>query len=206
MMPTLKLFKKDFYQRIENLNTYKGRKVLDLGCGDGEDAIEISKYAKQVIGLDIIRDKNWDNKKNKNVKFVIGKGEKLPFKDNSFNGLFLKDVLHHVQDIKKTMKEIKRVTTDDAVIIFIEGNRYNPLFYIHMTKMRGHDHLTQKQFKNTILRYFPQAKFISFESHFIPYINERLFFKIIKIEKYLSKILFLRPLLSYNAAIINGTK
>lgn len=205
-MNTIKLFKKDFYERIGGLNQYNGRIVLDLGCGDGEDSVEISKFAKKVTAVDIIKNSKWGKRKVKNLRFVISKAEKLPFKSKTFNGLFLKDVIHHVHDIEKTLKEIKRVTTKDALIILIEGNRYNPLFFIHMTKINKHEHLSQKDFKKLILKYFPNAKFIHFESHFIPLIGETAFKRIISLERIIDKIGFLRSILSYNTALINSEK
>lgn len=202
-MKKIGIFKKDFYERIGGLKKFSGLKVLDVGCGDGEDASEISNFAKIVTGVDIIKNSHWKQIKSKNVKFIISKAEKLPFKTDSFNGLFLKDVIHHVEDVEKVMREIKRVATSNAKIILIEGNRYNPLFYIHMTKMNGHEHLSQQDFKKLVLKYFPRAKFIHFESHYVPFLNEKQFKILIMIEKLMEKVPFLNKLLSYNAALVN---
>lgn len=202
-MKTLRLFKRDFYQRIGGLDQYRNKNVLDLGCGDGEDAYEISKFAKNVTGVDITYNPNWEKRKSKKLNFIISKAEKLPFKANMFDGLFLKDVIHHVEDIEKTLKEIKRVTSKDALIILIEGNRYNPIFYIHMTKILGHEHLTQEDFKKLVLKYFPDSKFIHFEAHFIPFLSVRVFKVFIRLERILAKVPLISKLLSYNAAIIN---
>lgn len=201
-MSTLKLFKTDLYKRIGGLGVFRNRIVLDVGCGDGEDANAISRYAKRVVGIDIAAHVYW-KRKNKNVKLVVGDANNLPFPDKSFNGIFLKDVLHHVSNPEKVMKEIKRVAKPDAVIIIIEGNRYNPLFYVHMTKLGGHEHLTQNNFKHLIAKYFSEAKFVHFESHFIPYINETVFRVIIKVEHFIDKMPSLKKFLSYNAAIKN---
>lgn len=203
MTKTLKLFKTDFYSRIGGLKQFKNKTVLDLGCGDGEDSVAISRFAKKVIGVDIEKNIAWKNNKSPNVKFIISKAEKLPFKDSQFDALFLKDVIHHVQNIEKTMSEIKRVTKPDARIVLIEGNRYNPLFFIHMTKMLGHEHLPQDTFKKLVTKYFKNSKFIHFESHFIPFVNETWFKKLITIEKFMEKLPFIKPLLSYNCALIN---
>lgn len=204
-MNTHKLFKKDFYERIGGLDQFKGLEVLDLGCGDGEDAYEISKFAKKVTGVDIIKNPVWKKRERSNLKFVVSKAEKLPFKANTFSGLFLKDVIHHVEDMEMVMvmKEIRRVTTKNAKIILIEGNRYNPLFYIHMTKMRGHEHLSFKDFRKLILKYFPDANFKHFESHFVPLLGDGIFKVLIEIEKILDGVSFLKPFLSYNTAVIN---
>jgi len=202
-MDSLKFFKKDFYERIGGLKRFSGRRVLDLGCGDGEDAFEISRFAKSVTAVDIQRNDQWKKRKKTNLKYKVAPAEKLPYKANTFNGLFLKDVIHHVNDIEKTMKEIKRVTTKDAVIILIEGNRYNPLFFIHMTKMLGHEHLSQNQFKNVVKKYFPNAKFRHFESHYIPILSLEMTMHYKRLERLLSNLPFIKQFLSYNLASVN---
>lgn len=202
-MDSLKIFKKDFYERIGGLKKFSGLNVLDLGCGDGEDAFEIAKYAKFVTGVDIEKNNLWKKRKKTNLVFKIAPAEKIPFRANTFDGLFLKDVIHHVQDIEKTLSEIKRVTKPKAKIILIEGNRYNPLFFIHMTKMLGHEHLSQKKFKRLVTKYFPKAQFIHFESHFIPGLSKEQFNILINLEKLIGKFPFLQPILSYNCSLIN---
>lgn len=206
-MSLIKLFKEDFYERLGGLNFFQDRKVLDLGCGDGEDALSISRCAKRVVGIDVVKHNNWERMKSRNLTFVVSNGEELPFRSGVFDGIFEKDVLHHVGNPEKVMSEIRRVASKKAHIILIEGNRYNPLFYIHMTKMLGHEHFSQEGFKELVIKYFPTARFIHFESHFIPFIREPFFKIFIKIERVLSKMAMLRPFLSYNAAIINmGSK
>src|SRR3989344_8783983 len=65
--------------------------VLDLGSGNGQNAIKSSKYCKKVIGVEIdkslieIAQKLVHQKKIKNIKFQRGNlEEKLQFKNNSF--------------------------------------------------------------------------------------------------------------------------
>ena len=71
-----------------------------------------------------------------------------------------------------------------------------------MTKMNHHEHLTQKEFKRLVLKYFPEAEFHYFESHFIPVANEWWFKRIILIEKLLESVPLIKPYLSYNCAVI----
>lgn len=205
-MDNLKYFKKDFYQRIGGLKMFKNLNVLDLGCGNGEDTFELAKYAKSVTGVDIEKNQAWKKIKKQNLKFKVAPAEKLPFKANTFNGLFLKDVIHHVKDVEKTLKEIKRVTTKDALIILIEGNRYNPLFYIHMTKIHGHEHLTQTDFMALVKKYFPNAEFSHFEAHYIPFFSLSVTKLYKSLEKIVSAVPFFKSLLSYNVALIRSLK
>lgn len=65
--------------------------ALDLGCGSGELALELSYYFKEIIGIDPVKryigvakqDKKF--KQIKNVKFIVASGEKMPFDDNQFD-------------------------------------------------------------------------------------------------------------------------
>ncbi len=80
--------------------------VLDIGAGTG-----ISSEPFKAIALDpaINMLKQYKGKK------VVGKAENLPFKDNTFNTIISVTALHHT-NIKKALKEIKRVATKDAQI------------------------------------------------------------------------------------------
>ena len=202
-MDTLKIFKNDFYNRLGGLQIFSGQKVLDYGCGDGTDSVAIAAWAKSVVGVDLQEDPNWKKIKTKNLKFLVTVSEKTPFKNGEFTGLFVKDVIHHVSDRELALKEIKRVSAKNASIVLIEANRYNPLFFLHMTLLRGHDHLTQSEFKALVKKHFPQAKFIFFESHYIPCVGKGVFGIIIKIEKFVGNFSFFRVCLSFNVALIN---
>ncbi len=81
--------------------------------------------------------------KAQKLRFSVADVCNLPFPDESFELVFEKDVLHHVEDKMKASKEIFRITKTGGHIICIEGNRYNPIFYFHMTLMKGHDHFTK---------------------------------------------------------------
>jgi ubiquinone/menaquinone biosynthesis C-methylase UbiE len=179
---------------------------LDLGCGFGIGTAVIGSFAKSVVGADIINYKEWELLKNKKIKFQRSSSRNLPFKDNTFDAIFIKDLLHHVKDIEKTLKEILRVTKPGGDIVILEGNRYNFIFYIYVTKIRGHDHLTQKEFKHLISKYFSNSKVTSFEAYPPFRFPMRIYKVVLKIEKIISGIGFLRPFFSYNVAIIKNIK
>lgn len=198
---TLELWKKGMYAKTK-ISLFRNRKVLDIGCGDGEDSFNISKIASRVYAVDIAKNIKWDSYKANNLTLRVANAQKLPFPDNYFNGIYLKDVLHHVDYPKKVLSEIRRVTKKGSVIILVEGNRYNPIFYIHMTKMKGHEHLTFTVFKKIIFEKFNNVKFFQFESHYIP-ISNHLFFNLIsKMIIFFFNIPLLNRFKSYNMAII----
>ena len=58
--------------------------------------------------------------KNRNTKFILSK-KKLSYKDNYFDLAFCTSVLHHVEEYKKTINELVRVSSK---YIFIDCQEY----------------------------------------------------------------------------------
>jgi ubiquinone/menaquinone biosynthesis C-methylase UbiE len=199
-------FLKDLLDRAKTTKLFENKKVLDVGCGFGTGSLIISQKAKEVIGLDITEYEEWKLFKSKKLKFIKGSSSKLPFKDNIFDGVHLKDLLHHIKDVDKTLEEIKRVTKPNGIIIIYEANRYNPLFYLYITKLCGHDHFTQAEFKKLLNDKFPDNRFIHSEAYPPFRLPMPLFKHILSIEKKINKLSFLRPIFTYNIAVVKNIK
>jgi len=73
--------------------------LLDIGCGIG--------IAKEFFPNSIGIDHNFSL-----LNDVCCSGEYLPFKDKSFDSVICVTVLHHIKDLDKTLKEIRRVGKD----------------------------------------------------------------------------------------------
>jgi arsenite methyltransferase len=102
---------------VEKMGVKPGDMVLDVGCGTGRLAIEVSKMVGEeglVTGIDpsphrirIARDKV---SLHGNVKFTVGVGEDLgAFADASFHHVIYSSVFHWVSDKKKALEEAHRV-------------------------------------------------------------------------------------------------
>jgi ubiquinone/menaquinone biosynthesis C-methylase UbiE len=101
--------------------------ILDYGCAAGNFYnIFKSMFNKNIkyIGLDseknfiFLAKKKW--KKNKNTKFFLQKGYKINLKNKSVNLAFSTSVLHHVQNYKKVISELIRISSN---YIFIDSPR-----------------------------------------------------------------------------------
>lgn len=206
-MNPLLIYQQDIFKKLA-VDFRQGSKILDVGCGQGQDVLYLAKkYQCQVIGIDPISDKNWSKYKTKTTDFKVGSIFKLPFADCQFDYLFLKDVLHHIdeegQDFstqQKGLKELKRVTKKGGQIIIVEANRANPIFYFHMTLMKGHKHFRRSYFRRLVSSVFDSVEFRSFESHVYPQKGMAIFKAI---EKFMEQAPFFEPFLSYNIAIIS---
>ncbi len=113
-----------------NINLIKGKKVLDMGCGSGRFTNALAQQGcKLAIGVDLgdhgLKVAKQYAKKNKirNVKFIKTSVLKLPFKDNSFDFVFCKGVLHHTGNLNKGLYEIKRVLKKESyAFIYLYGS------------------------------------------------------------------------------------
>lgn len=166
-------YRRDTFRKM-NLPLKSAKRILDVGCGDGDDCrVFIKHYKLQTYGIDVYKSKKI--KDIERLKFKKASIFKIPFRDNFFDYVYLQNVLHHVDEPKQRTKmhaaalqELKRVCKKGGLIIILEGNRYNPLFYPHMVRMEKHDHFTQRYFCKLIGNVFENFKIKHFESHVYP--------------------------------------
>jgi len=123
------------------------KKLLDVGCGSG-GYINLSYYKKleqeyKIYGIDFLK-KNIRSieKRYPQGSFKLGDVHVIPFPDKSFDAVLARHVLEHVYDIKKTIKEIKRICKKNAeVFIAIPHPRFeHVMMHIvpHYMKKRHH--------------------------------------------------------------------
>lgn len=197
-------YKADIFSKL-NFSFEKGKKILDVGCGDGTDAeIFLEEYKLDTYGVDVYAHGNIS--KQTKLKFQMASILDLPFQSGEFDYVFAHDVLHHVDEKNqsqnihlKALLELKRVVKKKGIIILVEGNRYNPLFYPHMVKMLGHDHWTQKYFEETIRSVYEEVEFKYFEAHSYPWA-----ISFWKIYEYFMEHMAPSQFLAYNVALIRN--
>ena len=97
------------------LGDIQGKKVLDLGCGDGFLSIPMSKKGARVIGIDIDANKfklarERFAKMDLPIKpvLVIADGRRLPFKDGVFDVVESNCVIEHIPNDKAVFQEVTR--------------------------------------------------------------------------------------------------
>ncbi len=105
------------------------KKILDIGCGPGVYADELSKRCEEFYGVDISPEmiNMAKSKKYGNAKFSIGEIENLQFKDELFDGVICVGVLEYLDNIEDAVKEIARVTKKNGIAIFTVPNASSAL-------------------------------------------------------------------------------
>jgi len=166
-------YKNDIFNKL-NFDFQSGKKILDVGCGDGSDAkIFIDEFGLDAYGIDVYKHENLDGING--LKYRESGIFQIPFEDETFDYVFLHDVMHHIDEQGQNhekhlagLRELKRVAKKGGQIIIMEGNRYNPLFYPHMVKALGHNHFKQSYFKKIMGEVFSDVRFKYFEAHLYP--------------------------------------
>jgi ubiquinone/menaquinone biosynthesis C-methylase UbiE len=173
-------------------------RLLDVGCGDGGVARLLRTRVAEVIAVDIEPSPEWRDEPR--LSFAVADAERLSFADASFDVLHSKDSLHHMEDPRAALAEYARVLRPGGTLLVIEGNRYNPVFYVHMTRLLGHEHFSRSRFRELIAERFPSARLGSFEAHYVPW-GDRLLPLQRVVEDGLERIPGFGRLLSYNFAV-----
>ena len=93
-----------FLNKIENSS-----KILDVGCGTGEVAFDISKKAQKVVAIDINKKKIESAKRRfsrDNLTFIVGDATDYNFNER-FDYIILSNVLEHIKDRQAFLKKVK---------------------------------------------------------------------------------------------------
>ncbi len=114
---------------IKKVCNTKPNTVLDIATGTGDLAIQFAKQLPNasVTGLDlsegmlsVARKKIAGTDLEKNLKFVKGDSEKLPFEDNSFQAITVSFGIRNFEDLEKGLSEIYRVLAPGGIFMILE--------------------------------------------------------------------------------------
>ncbi len=101
------------------------RRILDIGCGVGAFVRRLREFSPRVYGVDV--DAEWVAEGGKEVpNLALAVGENLPFADGSFDVVLLHEVLEHVTDDRRTLREAGRVLAPGGRVVVFCPNRLYP--------------------------------------------------------------------------------
>lgn len=102
---------------LDLINKKENEKVLELGCSSGF----LTKYLGKVTAIDTSEDMlKIAQAKNPSAKCIYADMFKMPFKNHSFDKVVTMRVWNHLKekDLRKAMKETKRVLKTKGYLIF----------------------------------------------------------------------------------------
>lgn len=132
----------------------KGKKVLDLACGQGQFSRLMRTQGAHVTGVDIGKEliaiaesHNVSIKEAGTHKatYLVGSADDLfMIKDNSFDIVVCILALQNIEKLQKTIEEAKRVLTSEGSFIFVLNH---PAFRNPRQTHWGYDEATNTQFR-----------------------------------------------------------
>lgn len=109
-----------------------GARIADLGCGSGVFTGLLHRRGFICTGIDLspklIR---IAREAHPGIDFQEGDIEHLPFADESFDGVLLAGVLHHLPDWTTCIAEVKRILRPGGRFVAFDPNRMNPAMYLY---------------------------------------------------------------------------
>jgi ubiquinone biosynthesis O-methyltransferase len=115
---------------LELVGDVTGRRVLDVGCGDGEFAMQLAGRGAIVTGIDasaaMIDAANERAKQQKvNVSFRVADAQHLPIPDGQFDIVTAVTILCFVDDARPVFREAARVLRPGGLFVIGELGRWS---------------------------------------------------------------------------------
>ncbi len=110
----------------------KGKKVLDVCCGNGKYASLLAEYALSYTGVDIAEEQielaKKSNENKKNVKFCVGDAKKLPFGNGEFDcaiSTWGVCSMASNEEKKEALDEMMRIVKKGGRVYIIEADPFD---------------------------------------------------------------------------------
>ena len=121
-----------FYKRamIDQLALQEGATILDVGCGTGQDTLDLARAVGprgRVVGIDLsetmlLEARTRAAHEHLPVEYVLADATHLPFADASFDGCRASRVLGHLHEPEQALAEMVRVARPGARIVTADGD------------------------------------------------------------------------------------
>ena len=153
---------------FEMLEVAKGGSILDVGCGTGDDVVNLYKVVGpqgRVVGIDysadlIVEAKARVEKAGVSIELYVGDAHELTqFGDNCFDATRAAAVFHHLESPEKALQAMIRVTKPGGSVVIAEVD-WETLIVDHpnaaLTRKIMHHHCDDKHRNGWIGRQLPR--------------------------------------------------
>jgi len=127
---------------VAKFDSYRGKDVLEIGCGIATDGLEFAKNGANYTGVDLTP-QSIDLAKERFSLFgvpgnfkVANAEERLPFPDSCFDHVYSFGVIHHSPRPEKIVSELSRVLRPGGTFTVMLYNRTSINYYIEIMLLR----------------------------------------------------------------------
>jgi ubiquinone/menaquinone biosynthesis C-methylase UbiE len=106
-----------------------GERVLDIGCGNARDIVQIAECGGVIVGVDISEGMVAAAKQElehigmSSITLQVGDAACLDFPDASFDKVLCSEVIEHIPDAPRALREIRRVLKPRGSLVLSTPNR-----------------------------------------------------------------------------------
>lgn len=126
-------------QVIDAISSTRGKKILDVGAGIG-GSVPLIAECKEFVGTDISEvamsqaRQTYGHKPN--FRFVAMDAMDLKFEDNYFDIVIAREIIEHLPEPQKALKEAFRVLCPGGLLVVTSPNRDS--LHLRVNRMLGH--------------------------------------------------------------------
>ena len=129
-LDTYRFDKLRYLPKVVDFSAYRGKRLLEIGCGVGLDLARFAKSGAQVSGIDLaqvsidLAKANFEQQ-NLEVDLYTMNGEAMSFEDNTFDVVYAHGVLQYTANAARMIQEMHRVLKPGGEAIMMVYNRYS---------------------------------------------------------------------------------
>jgi ubiquinone/menaquinone biosynthesis C-methylase UbiE len=135
----------DYMHDAIGFDKYKGKRVLEVGCGSGIDLLEFARNGAICYGIDLTENAinmTLESAKQTHKTVIVSRASatSIPYDNAFFDTVWSFGVLHHIPEIEIALGEIKRVLKPDGEVIAMLYNKDSLLYaysIYHLHKDNG---------------------------------------------------------------------
>jgi SAM-dependent methyltransferase len=131
--------------KLVDFDAWRGRAVLDVGCGAGVEVVRFARGGATAIGVDLAAsaiDLTRQNLAQQGLRaeLAVADGEALPFRDGSIDFVYGHGVVQYTGDDRRLVAECLRVLKPDGLAMFQVYNRISWLHAMSKVTKVGLEH------------------------------------------------------------------
>ena len=107
----------------------RGKRIIDCGCGAGEYVRALGEFGASIVGIEFQKSKLLDaatGRPSRPITLSAADIQKMPFRDGAFELALVNEVLEHVPDDLRGLREVKRVLKPGGLVFVFSPNRLYP--------------------------------------------------------------------------------
>jgi ubiquinone/menaquinone biosynthesis C-methylase UbiE len=126
---------------VADFAAWKGRAVLEIGCGLGTDLLQFARAGAHVTGVDLTPRAVELTSRRFDVygvegRFQVEDAEELSFLDDTFDLVYSNGVLHHTPNTQKAVDEIRRVLKPGGRVIVMLYHKHSYNYWVNICLLR----------------------------------------------------------------------